>query len=334
MNRVRPEPLDAEERALAALLPRSRGRSEPTAEMDARILAAARAPLAENATPRRPRRWQMPFALAASLCLAVGLAWQLRQAPTRHARMDATPAPASHASATNEAAAAAAMPSTAQPPAAAQAISPRAAADTSSMPLPTETTRSEAAPPLVMTAPEPVVPMAQAPAPMDEAQYAPAPPPPPPALVAAPAPAAAASAFPVEAEAVAKPSESRDANARSRVSAQESAADRAPAAAAPRAFAAPAPAAAPPPQSTAKRAALSAQGRGVVGQGASEDENDEPPATMNSPSARVAWLRRITELADQGRIDEARASLAEFRKRYPNERIPAALRVLESDPAN
>lgn len=53
---------------------------------------------------------------------------------------------------------------------------------------------------------------------------------------------------------------------------------------------------------------------------------------MNSPFAREAWLRRISDLVHEGHIEEARASLAEFRRRYPNERIPAALRDLERHP--
>lgn len=38
------------------------------------------------------------------------------------------------------------------------------------------------------------------------------------------------------------------------------------------------------------------------------------------------WLTRIEELRTQGRIDEARAGLAEFRKRYPDYILPPALR--------
>ena len=59
------------------------------------------------------------------------------------------------------------------------------------------------------------------------------------------------------------------------------------------------------------------------------DEEDVPPATMNAPAARDAWLRRIGELQQQGRIDEAKASLAEFRRRYPDAVLPAELRKLE-----
>jgi len=59
------------------------------------------------------------------------------------------------------------------------------------------------------------------------------------------------------------------------------------------------------------------------------DEEDVPPATMDAPAARDAWLRRIGELQQQGRIDEAKASLAEFRRRYPDAVLPQELRKLE-----
>lgn len=59
------------------------------------------------------------------------------------------------------------------------------------------------------------------------------------------------------------------------------------------------------------------------------DEEDVPPATMDAPAARDAWLKRIAELQQQGRIDDARASLAEFRRRYPDAVLPPELRKLE-----
>jgi hypothetical protein len=55
---------------------------------------------------------------------------------------------------------------------------------------------------------------------------------------------------------------------------------------------------------------------------------DVPPATAASPAVRDAWLARIRELATAGRGDEARASLAEFRRRYPAFAIPEDLRPL------
>ena len=63
---------------------------------------------------------------------------------------------------------------------------------------------------------------------------------------------------------------------------------------------------------------------------ASDDPGEEvPPATANSPEVREAWLRRIAELQQEGRVDEAKASLAEFRRRYPQAKLPPALRTLE-----
>lgn len=58
-------------------------------------------------------------------------------------------------------------------------------------------------------------------------------------------------------------------------------------------------------------------------------EDDVPPATMNAPAARDTWLKRIGELQQQGRIDDAKASLAEFRRRYPEAVLPPELRKLE-----
>lgn len=348
MTRYRPDPLDAEERALAAQLPRSRGRSEPTAEMDARILAAARTTPADIPARRRPRRWQVPVALAASLCLAVGLTWQLRQTPSQHAHMDAARPAAIHAIPDAPAEAVAeprplAVPSA--PPIAAPSTQPIVQEDAFPAPPAPDMARMMA-PPSAPAAEKSAVPVARDAAAPEPAQAAPvlqppAPPAPPAPAMAAPAPAAAVSAFP--AEAASNAADTLDSRmpqpaARSRQSTQESARESASAGApapvaAPKAFAAPPPPAPPPPPpASAKRAALSAQGRGVVDRNEVEREDDEPPATMNSPSAREAWLRRITELVQQGRLDDARASLAEFRRRYPNERIPAPLRALEHDP--
>jgi hypothetical protein len=38
------------------------------------------------------------------------------------------------------------------------------------------------------------------------------------------------------------------------------------------------------------------------------------------------WLERIEELRKRGRLDEAKTSFAEFRKRYPDYRLPDGLR--------
>jgi hypothetical protein len=70
------EPLDAIERELAERLARLGPHGEPPVAVDTRILAAAHA--AANAAPRRTRRMPLALGVAASLVLALGLAWQLR----------------------------------------------------------------------------------------------------------------------------------------------------------------------------------------------------------------------------------------------------------------
>lgn len=60
-----------------------------------------------------------------------------------------------------------------------------------------------------------------------------------------------------------------------------------------------------------------------------EPDEDIPPATADSPDVRDAWLRRIGELLKQGKADDAKASLAEFRRRYPDATLPPELRKLE-----
>lgn len=91
MTRFPREPLDDEERVLAARLPRPHGRHEPGEGIDAAILAAAHYDTIQpsgSAAPRR--RWLVPAGLAASLCLAAGLAWRVQFMPPAR-----SPAPAS-----------------------------------------------------------------------------------------------------------------------------------------------------------------------------------------------------------------------------------------------
>ena len=54
----------------------------------------------------------------------------------------------------------------------------------------------------------------------------------------------------------------------------------------------------------------------------------EPPATVDAPEVRAAWLARVRELLDAGRIAEARASLTEFHRRHPKAELPPDLRAL------
>lgn len=97
MSRHPIEPLSPEERELASRLSRL-GHAEPSAALDAAILAAARAAVPPVATstarvqPRRDRRWLgwsgVPGGLitgvgmAAALVVTVGVVWQLRPQPS------------------------------------------------------------------------------------------------------------------------------------------------------------------------------------------------------------------------------------------------------------
>ncbi len=76
-----PEPLSPEERELAQLTARLGPQGEPSPALDARVLAAAHAalqPARAASSSRRKPRWPVALGLAASMVLAVGIAWQLR----------------------------------------------------------------------------------------------------------------------------------------------------------------------------------------------------------------------------------------------------------------
>lgn len=288
MTRFPREPLDADERALAEALPRLHGRSEPDAALDARILstahAAAQSTAQAPASTRAQRRWGVPLGLAASLCLALGLAWRVQLSPpqptpSQRAGSPVTtaarqPAPdddraAAHAKASASMSVATATPPAAPPP-------PAVARAMQEM---------REAPPIVV----PDMPAAPAPLAMPESVAAA---PPPPAVM----PAEAARPLP-------------------RLASPASPAPPAP----------PTPAA---PAMAAKVQVSEAAAGDADGQGDAPIE-DVPPASMAAPEVRAAWLRRIGDLLRQGRLDEARSSLAEFRRRYPEAVLPAELRPLE-----
>ena len=303
MSRLPHVPLDAEERALAAALPRPPGRSEPDAALDARILAAAHAAAQTPPMTRaRMSRWTLPLGLAASLCLAVGLAWRIQlEAPAQQAAQRSHPAPPAVATApaSAEQGSDAASQAKAAPPAAAT-TPPPAAAKPAAGPRPT------------VPSPRAVMPAASSePRQTSDMQPATAVAPPPPAPVAAPAPLPPAPppAEPAMAAPQAAPAMAQDAAP-------------APAPAAPRPLAA-------MPAQTAKARSGAAAARASVVMEADAPLEDVPPATANAPGVRDAWLQRISELQRQGRLDDARASLAEFRRRYPDAPLPPDLRALD-----
>lgn len=287
MTRPTRPPLDADEQAIAARLPRLPGRTEPGPSLDAGILAAARAAVGTAPPPasRRPalrrRRWIVPTSVAATVAIAAGLTWQLR------------------------------------PPAMAPAATPAASA----------------------------APVAEADGAMtvrmiDRPLVAP-PPPPPPLAEAAPARRVASPPTPrVVAEAPSEPAPAALDHFHDEAAGALSAeAASPPAAAAPPVSPPPAPAptiqakaaarvreAAAFPRNEAERAADATTLDTVT---VDDPGEDVPPATMDSPEAREAWLERIRDLLQAGDIEAAKASLAEFRRRHPGTVLPADLRKLD-----
>jgi hypothetical protein len=292
--------LTIEERALAQRLARLGPHGEPSPALDARILAAAHDAVARTQARRQRRRWPVAFGIAASLALAVGIAWQLRPLP--QAAVDQSEAPAAMSVQTTSQPAAAADSSMESATAAADAtaIKPQGdAAATASMPAP-EASR-ESAKTMKSAAPAPPLPVEQSPVEPDIVLDNPEP-----ATEAAAqsAPVAAPRAFSMQ------PPPAVPATSAKRQSAAEEA-DAA--------------ANALPETDTLDR--LQATG---TAEAAANDEpgTDVPPATMTSPEARDAWLARIRELLVAGKLDAARASLGEFRHRYPDAPLPDDLRAL------
>lgn len=292
-----PPSLTPEERELAQRLARLGPHGEPSPALDARILAAAHATAAPTPV-RLPPRWPMALGVAASLVLAVGIAWRLR------------PLPETQPAYRSEAASAVRMMS---PPAQAPAES---TADVSAPANADVMESSVAAKPLaVEAAPE-------TPKGTDRPEVAAAPAPEP-AIVfdepAAQAATAKATDFPASPPAPVSP----------------------PVANPPQAFGKTASAAAAPAASDAaaasdeRQAAAEANQAGmtrdaVATPAARDDEplDDIPPATADAPAVRDAWLQRIRGLADAGDLQDARASLREFVRRYPTFPLPDDLRAL------
>jgi hypothetical protein len=278
-------PLDAEERALAAALPRPHGRSEPDAVLDARILAVAHAAAItpDGRTRPRRRRWMLPVSAAASVALAVGIAWQLRPLPAP------PPAPRQAMSAP--------VPMQVEQPATVQPPPPPLAAPTATTPV--AAPRRAAAP--NMESADAAAPQAQTDAP--SALAAPPPPPPPPA-----APAVAATSTPpavMAPEAMQREQAPQAAAAKAR-SGERAAQD----------------------SITVTGTRIRNEAEMAADAAWPEDPEDVPPATADSPEVREAWLRRIGDLQREGRTQEARDSLAEFRRRYPDAPLPPELRAL------
>lgn len=299
--------LTPEERALARRLARLGPHGEPSAALDARILAAAHAATEpEPIRPRRERRrkaarWPAIFGVAASVALACGIAWQLRPLPE-------APSAARQEAAYEEPLAEFAKPPPA-PPMQMRTLPPKEL-KVPEPPPPAAVARAPKRPAIRSATPDDKREKPQAfdmPIVLDEAVHP-----------RADAAAAAQSSGSRELETIAVPDEM-------------AAAAAAPAPAA-------APAAPPPPPAdmaakaaNAQRAAESLERQRLAKEPAFAEPDAEvvPPATANDPVVRDAWLRRIRELLKAGDENAARTSLHAFRERYPRYVLPDDLRALE-----
>lgn len=305
------DPLTQEERALAARLARLGAPGGPPAALDARILGAAHDAVLRAPARRRARRWPLAFGAAASVALALGIAWQLRPTDdTTQVFQESDMARAPRASG----------PSAADElPMAADAAAPAAdAASAESSALPQASVDAPAA----TAAPRQAAQSLQAPARVEEAeafppQAQPAPPPAPPAPPPPPAPAAGNAASdivfdaPAAVAAPAPPQEAdalREASARERRASSEKAVAHDPEL----------------DQITVTGSRVAREREGFT----DAELDDEPPATADSPQVQRAWLQRIREMVAAGDRDGARASLEEFRRRYPRYALPDDLRDL------
>ena len=287
------------EREVAQRLARLGPQREPSPALDARILAAAHAAVQPRAKRRKAATWPTVFGLAASVVFALGLAWKLRPEPANVASTEA-------ASAAEEPLADYAPP----PPAQVYAPRPRRVLEVPAPP-PAEKPARTRGPGAAKPRPAPRQSPAQEPPFAFEAAPAPVEAPAPPSPIAqqgvAAATAAADSAVAAQAAADA---------ATMRREAADAAAARAPRDGG---------------RTTEARKAAAAAAP-VANQDqvefAEPDEEVVPPATADSPQVREAWLQRIRELAKAGRLEDARASLREFRHRYPGAVLPDDVRAL------
>ncbi len=381
MTSTHQEPLTPEERELADRLARLGAPAEPSSALDARILAAAHDALAGRA-PRRARRprWPVALGVAATLALAVGVAWQLRPAQETAQVYSEAPAVAPAArvkrgsgpSAAEELPAASVMqgapsPAVEAPPPPSPEL--RTRQQTSRADDVAEATRAAPAADLAEhEASDAAEQRDRAPA-RRESDAASKPQP------RAQTPEAPASAFPMQdsREQAAQAPAARKQSAPEQTSAtqpsRQQAAEPTAVRPAPPQPAAPAEVvfdvAAPPPpppappapapaiestepaapararQGEAARAASAPQPEAVVldriettstrierdNAGFTDQALDEqPPATADSPQVQRAWLQRIRELLANGDTEGARASLAEFKRRYPRYALPEDLR--------
>lgn len=327
-------PLDDEERQLAAQLTRIAPRGEPSAELDARILAMAERGVASNAAPARRRRarWPAWLGVAASLTAVAGLIWQVhpilgpsaeRIAPVAISSADHTAADGDERQPIRYVGPNAEMvPPTPPPPPLPPPRETRSTVQVARAPAAAATDMVDSTPVAAQAPPRAAVPSKPAQNTPITAD-----------ITGAPEPAASAETVPLPwpADAVrkatpasstrSKASDSVNVAPPSPVASSPTAAERSEASgnrlqsARPVAAPMPAPAIAPP---TSKHADSSD----------TLEFDERPPATTANIDVQKTWLERIRTLKNAGKLDEARQSLKEFRQRHPNAETPADLKPL------
>ncbi len=320
MNATDPTSLTPQERELAQQLAQVGPSGEPSPALDARILAAAReagvSPSSTSSVPKasfsksisRPRRirrrWPIVLGVAASMVLALGVAWRMQPLPEARQIRSSDATPAMRAAIT----------------------SPQIAIEPP-VENPVDTTPSKAQIQNAITSPARAR-ITQA----DESETAPASPTPAePSIVRdAPSPQDALQAAAKAAHSVLRTRAPQVSGTMA-----ESAAVTPPPSV-PNA-ASQADMAADSRQNPAQQADSNPSKSTVRYNAAARDDeplNDVPPATADAPAVRDAWLQRIRSLLGDGYIADARLSLHAFLQRYPTYPLPEDLRPLAKDSTN
>lgn len=318
MNHFPYQPLSEEERELARLTGRLGPNGEPSPALDARILATAHASVATAPARRRSARWPAAMGVAASLMLAVGVAWQLRplqetvvhsEAPVAAAEVAQVPGPDTAAAATDQA------------PAPLAEVQAPPAIPSPSQSQSRQSAKPAAAPKVVPASPapqtvapaRPVDAVPPTPRPMDV--YAPPPPAAPaPRPQADPAPAMdSARAFPAEDEVLSAESNSSTGGA-TRARQPESAKAQA------------------QTEAEAKQRSPALEVRGVdqveVTGSRLQRTDLQVPVSDDAELPAAQWLERIRTRYGLGDIEAARQSLQGFIREYPRQPIPDDLAPL------
>lgn len=306
-SRHHPDPLDNEERELAQRLARLAAPTEPSPSLDANILAAAHAAATKRPASRLQRRprWPVAFGVAASLALAVGVAWQLRPLPHTPVYEEVTAAGMDAAATVGGPSADAAAVSAPAPRMASPSPAETMERHRSSAKEETEDSQAKSVAAGGEEAPSAVAATSaqrvfDAPVPTEPA----ASPPPPPTRSATPdfVPAPPASPVPPMEQRTRAEQAARASNSQSRA----------------------APSAASKPRDAAANDVLS--DADAAAEASDEGFDERPPNTADAPEVRQAWLQRIRELIASGDTTGARDSLQEFKRRYPGVALPDDLR--------